>query len=85
MEDDKGMVKVHKEQRKRADKENWDRRIHDQDDRGPEHDSSRDFSLQPFLEKRNSSQKVEGFGNSNFACYDDKDNIKSESLMPLPK
>lgn len=77
MEDDKGMVKVHKEQRKRADKENWDRRIHDQDDREPEHDSSRDFSLQPFLEKRNSSQKVEGFGNSNFACYDDKDNIKS--------
>ncbi|KAF9666412.1 hypothetical protein SADUNF_Sadunf16G0226700 [Salix dunnii] len=77
MEDDKRMMKVHKEQRKRADKENWDRRIRDQDDREPEHDSSRDFSLQPFLEKRKSSQKVEGFGNSNFACYDDKDNIKS--------
>ncbi|KAJ6423884.1 hypothetical protein OIU84_024789 [Salix udensis] len=77
MEDDKRTMKVHKEQRKRADKENWDRRIRDQDDREPEHDSSRDFSLQPFLEKRKSSQKVEGFGNSNFACYDDKDNIKS--------
>ncbi|CAK7328041.1 unnamed protein product [Dovyalis caffra] len=77
MEDDKAMMKVLKEQRKRGEKENRDRRIRDQDDREPEHDSSRDFSLQPFPDKRKSSQKAEGFGNSNFASYDDRDNIKS--------
>ncbi|KDP45427.1 hypothetical protein JCGZ_09676 [Jatropha curcas] len=78
LDDDKAMMKVHKEQRKRAEKENRDRRNRDQDDREPEHDSNRDFSLQRFPDKRKSSRKVEGFGiNSNISSYDDKDNLKS--------
>lgn len=73
------MMKVHKEQRKRVEKENKDRRSRDQDDREPEHDSSREFSLQRCPDKRKSSRKGEGFGiNSNFSSYDDKDTLKSE-------
>lgn len=79
------MMKVHKEQRKHAEKENRDRRNREQDDREPEHDSNRDFSLQCFSDKRKSGRKVEGFGmHSNVSPYDDKDNLKSKSFALPP-
>lgn len=79
LEDDKGMLKFNKEQRKRVEKDFRDKRNRDQDDREPEHDSSRDFVLQRCPDKRKPSRKVEGFGmSSNFTSYDDKDSLKSE-------
>ncbi|XP_050383632.1 paired amphipathic helix protein Sin3-like 2 [Argentina anserina] len=80
LDDDKGMMKVLKEQRKRfPEKETRDRRNRDHDDREVETDNNRDYNLQRFPEKRKSSRKVEGFGaNNNFAPYDDKDTLKSK-------
>lgn len=77
------MMKVLKEQRKRfPEKENRDRRDRDHEDREVETDNNRDYNLQRFPEKRKSARKVEGFGaNANFASYDDKDTLKSESVM----
>ncbi|XP_076908642.1 paired amphipathic helix protein Sin3-like 2 [Bidens hawaiensis] len=68
--DDKTMMKLHKEHRKRAEK---DRRSNDQDYKDLDLDSNRDR-----LEKRKSARKVEDFGvHSGSATYDDKDAIKS--------
>ncbi|GLT33331.1 hypothetical protein SLA2020_079300 [Shorea laevis] len=78
LDDDKAMMKMQKEQRKRVERDNRDRRTRDQDDREPEHDNNRDFNLHRFPEKRKSARKIEGFGvNSNYASYDDKDTLKS--------
>ncbi|KAM0958184.1 hypothetical protein ACFX13_023925 [Malus domestica] len=78
LDDDKGMVKVPKEHRKRSEKENRDRRNRDDDDRELENDNNRDYKLQRFPDKRKPSRKVEGFGvTANFAPYDDKDSLKS--------
>ncbi|XP_059670241.1 paired amphipathic helix protein Sin3-like 2 isoform X2 [Cornus florida] len=78
LDDDKTMTKLHKEQRKRADKENRDRRNRDQDYRDAEHDSNRDFSMQRLPDRRKSARKVDDFGgNSILASYDDKDTLKS--------
>jgi paired amphipathic helix protein Sin3a len=82
LDDYKATVKMHKELRKRAEKEIRDRRNRDQDDREPDHDNNRDSNLQRFPDKRKPGRKVEGFGiNANFPSYDDKDNLKSESIM----
>lgn len=82
LDDDKAMVKMHKEQRKRVEKDSRDRKSRDQDDREPDHDNNRDFNLQRVPDKRKSARKVEGFGvSANFASYDDKDTLKSESTM----
>lgn len=76
LDEDKA-TKMHKEHRKRAEKENRDRKVRDHDDREP--DNNRDFNLQRF-DKKKSSKKAEGFGvNANFTAYDDKDTLKSES------
>ena len=75
---------MHKEQRKRVEKDSRDRRSRDQDDREPDHDNNRDFNLQRLPDKRKSARKVEGFGvNANLASYDDKDTLKSESTVPF--
>ncbi|KAI3699768.1 hypothetical protein L2E82_44292 [Cichorium intybus] len=72
MEDDKTMMKLNKEQRKRSEK---DRRNRDQDFKEPEIDANRDMNR---LEKRKSARKVEDFGvHSGLAPYDDKDAVKS--------
>uniref|UniRef100_A0A2P2MR97 Paired amphipathic helix protein Sin3-like 2 n=1 Tax=Rhizophora mucronata TaxID=61149 RepID=A0A2P2MR97_RHIMU len=72
------MVKVHKEQRRRVEKESRDRRHHDQEDQEPEHEN---FSLQRFQDKRKFVRKVEGFGmNSNVASYDDK-GVSSQAFV----
>ncbi|KAK9061738.1 hypothetical protein SSX86_018921 [Deinandra increscens subsp. villosa] len=71
--DDKTMMKLHKEQRKRAEKESRDRRNNEQDYKDPDLDSNRDR-----LEKRKSARKVEDFGvHSSSAPYDDKETLKS--------
>ena len=64
---------MQKEQRKRVEKDNRDRRTHDQDD--PEHDNNRDFNLQHFPDKKRFARKTEGF-----ASYDDNDTLKSEFI-----
>ncbi|XP_028778645.1 paired amphipathic helix protein Sin3-like 2 isoform X2 [Neltuma alba] len=77
LDDDKALMKSHKEQRKRVDKESRDRKIRDQDEREPDHDNNRDFKPR-FPEKKISSKKAEGFGlAADFASYDDKDTLKS--------
>ncbi|XVF58163.1 hypothetical protein PTKIN_Ptkin07bG0041300 [Pterospermum kingtungense] len=70
LDDNKAMMKMPKEQRKRVEKDNRDRRTRDPDD--PEHDNNRDFNLQHFSDKKRSGRKTEGF-----ASYDDKDTLKS--------
>lgn len=68
------MVKLNKEQRKRAEKESRDRRSNDHDYKDPVLDSNRER-----LEKRKSARKAEDFGvHSGLALYDDKDALKSE-------
>ncbi|GKU97035.1 hypothetical protein SLEP1_g10217 [Rubroshorea leprosula] len=54
LDDDKAMVKMQKEQRKRVERDNRDRKPRDQDDREPEHDN-RDSSLHRLPEKRKSA------------------------------
>ncbi|GAB4827456.1 hypothetical protein Ancab_034340 [Ancistrocladus abbreviatus] len=73
LDDDKAMVKMHKDPRKRE-KENRDRRNRDQDDRELEHDTNRDFNIQRLPDKRKPSRK-EGIGP--LACCDDKSALKS--------
>ncbi|PPE00510.1 hypothetical protein GOBAR_DD02460 [Gossypium barbadense] len=70
LDDDKAVIKMQKEQRKRVEKDSRDQRIRDHDD--PEHDNNRDFNLQRFPDKKRSGRKVEGF-----ASYDDRDTFKS--------
>ncbi|XP_027359545.1 paired amphipathic helix protein Sin3-like 2 isoform X3 [Abrus precatorius] len=75
LDDDKTMMNMHKEQRKR---ESRDRRIRDQDERENDIDNSRDLNLQRFTDKKKSVKKAEGFGlASDFTSYDDKDTLKS--------
>lgn len=73
---------MHKEQRKRAEKDSKDRSNGDQDERDPDHDNNRDFASQRFGDKRKSARKIEGFGMSaNYASYEDRGTLKSESVM----
>lgn len=79
MDDDKTVMKLHKEQKKHSEKENRDRRNRDQDERDPDTENNGDTSMHRLSEKTKSARKVEEFGgNSNFASYDDKDALKSE-------
>uniref|UniRef100_A0A7N0V4M3 Histone deacetylase interacting domain-containing protein n=1 Tax=Kalanchoe fedtschenkoi TaxID=63787 RepID=A0A7N0V4M3_KALFE len=64
LEADKAILKMHKEQRKRAEKEARDRRHRDHDDRELEHD-------------RKPSRKLDGFGNPSIVNDDDKNAMRS--------
>lgn len=76
--DEKTMIKLHKEQRRRSEKINLDRRNRDQDFK----DSEQDMHRTP--EKRKSSRKVDGFGGDHFSGpYDDTDALKSELIVIL--
>lgn len=78
------MMKLHKEQRRRAEKESRDRRNRDQDYREPEHDNNRDMGMHRLSEKRKSARKVDDFGaNTILAPYSDKDSLKSERTKLL--
>ena len=73
------MVRLHKEQKKRAERENRERRNRDQDYREPDNENNGDISMHRLTEKRKSARKVEDFGgNTVSASYDDKDSLKSE-------
>ncbi|KAL0431680.1 UNVERIFIED_CONTAM: Paired amphipathic helix protein Sin3-like 2 [Sesamum radiatum] len=78
MDDDKTVVKLHKEQKKHIEKENRDKRNRDQDDRDPDTENNGEFSMHRLSDKRKSARKVEDFGgNLNLASCDDKDASKS--------
>lgn len=77
LNDDKAMVKMQREQRKRVDKENRARRGRDLDDREAELDS-----LNHFPEKKRSSRRAEGLeAYSGSASHSEKVNLKSK---PIP-
>ncbi|KAK6913176.1 Paired amphipathic helix [Dillenia turbinata] len=76
LEDDKSMIRMQKEQ-KRREKVNRDRRNRDLDDREQENDMNRDFDVQTIPDRRRAVRKVEGFGvNPILATYDDKSAIR---------
>lgn len=79
MDDDKSMIKLHKEQKRRAEKENRDRRSRDQDYREPDNENNGDISMLRIADKRKSARKVEEFGGT----YDDKDGVKSECMVSI--
>ncbi|KAG2333907.1 hypothetical protein Bca52824_005087 [Brassica carinata] len=73
LNDDKAMVKMHREPKKRVDKENRERRSRDLDDGEAEQDN-----LHHFSEKRKSSRRTEGFeAYSGPASHSEKNNLKS--------
>lgn len=76
LDDDKAMMKVQKDQRKRFEKDNRDRRNREVDDRESEHDTSRDFNSQRFPDKRKSARKVENYGMTSLS--EDRDALKSK-------
>ncbi|XP_047312064.1 paired amphipathic helix protein Sin3-like 2 [Impatiens glandulifera] len=72
-DDDKSMVQMQKDPKKRVEKESKERRNREQDFREPEHDINREFSMQRLHEKRKSTRTVEDFGASSImASCDDK-------------
>lgn len=79
LNDDKTMVKMQREQRKRVDKENRARRGRDLDDREAEQDN-----LHHFTERRKSSRRAEGLeAYSGSASHSEKDNLKSKLTPAL--
>ncbi|KAL3833187.1 hypothetical protein ACJIZ3_007923 [Penstemon smallii] len=79
MDDDKTVMKLHKEHKRYVEKENRDKRIRDQNDRDPDTENNGDTNMHRLSEKKKSARKVEEFGgNSNLASYDDKDAIQSK-------
>ncbi|XP_038715705.1 paired amphipathic helix protein Sin3-like 2 isoform X2 [Tripterygium wilfordii] len=73
-DEDKAMLKVHKEQKKRAEKESRYRRNCDQNDR--EAENNRD--LEHIADRKKSARKIEGYGpNSNFPSFDERDTSKN--------
>lgn len=79
MDNDKTMMKLHKEQKRRAEKENRDRRGRDQDYREPDNENNGDLSMHRSTDKRKSSRRIEEFGGT----YDDKDGVKSECMVRI--
>ncbi|KAF8031803.1 hypothetical protein BT93_D0882 [Corymbia citriodora subsp. variegata] len=77
VEDEKSMIKVQRDQKKRLERDNRDRINREQDDRESGHDN-KDLHLQRSSDKRKSARKVEGFGmNANVPFADDKNALKS--------
>ncbi|CAN4079305.1 unnamed protein product [Withania somnifera] len=72
-DDDKTMMKLHKEQKRRAEKESRDRRIHDQDHKEPDTDNNVDLGIQRHTDKKKSARKAEEFGGP----HEDKDALKN--------
>ncbi|EOA22967.1 hypothetical protein CARUB_v10003707mg [Capsella rubella] len=73
LNDDKAMVKMHRDQRKRVDKDNRERRSRDLEDGEAEQDN-----LHHISEKRKSSRRTEGFeAYSGPASNSEKNNLKS--------
>ncbi|GAA0165695.1 chromatin/chromatin-binding, or -regulatory protein [Lithospermum erythrorhizon] len=78
MDDDKTMMKLHKEQKKRVEREGRERRQRDQDYREPEGETNGDVSMNRLAEKRRAARKNEEVGGSaNLASSEDKDSLRS--------
>ncbi|XP_060193680.1 paired amphipathic helix protein Sin3-like 2 isoform X1 [Lycium barbarum] len=73
LDDDKTMIKLHKEQKRRAEKESRDRRTHDQDYKEPDNENNEELSMQRHTDKKKSARKVEEFGGP----HEDKDALKN--------
>ncbi|KAF3625274.1 Paired amphipathic helix protein Sin3-like 1 [Capsicum annuum] len=73
LDDEKTMMKFHKEQKRRAEKESRDRRTHDQDYKEPDNENNEDLSMKRHIDKRKSARKVEEFGGP----HEDKDALKN--------
>ncbi|XP_038703904.1 paired amphipathic helix protein Sin3-like 2 isoform X2 [Tripterygium wilfordii] len=74
LDEDKAMLKVHKEQNKRAERESRDWRNYDQDDR--EAETNRD--LEHIADRKKSARKVDSYGaNSNLPSFDERDTSKN--------
>lgn len=79
LDDEKTMIKLHKEQKRRAEKESRDRRTHDQDYKEPDNENNEDLSMQRHTDKKKSARKVEEFGGP----HEDKDALKSECMITI--
>lgn len=79
LDDDKTMMKLHKDQKRRAEKENRDRRTNDQDYKEPDNENNEDLSMQRHTDKKKSARKVEAFGGP----HEDKDALKSECMVTI--
>ncbi|XP_010528284.1 PREDICTED: paired amphipathic helix protein Sin3-like 2 isoform X2 [Tarenaya hassleriana] len=72
-DDNKGVMKMDKEYRRRVENQNRNGRNHGQDDMEIEQDNDRDSSLLHFPEKRKLEKKMEGFGTySGHIPFDEK-------------
>ena len=77
LNDDKAMVKMHRDPRKRVDKENRERRSRDLD-----HGEAGQDNLHHFPEKRKSSRKTEEFeAYSGHASHSEKNNLKGKRVL----
>ncbi|KAH1100178.1 hypothetical protein GLYMA_13G067800v4 [Glycine max] len=75
LDDDKTMMNIHKEQRKRESRE---RRMRDQDEREHDLDNNRDLNLQRFPDKKKSVKKAEGMYSQAFSfCEKVKEKLSS--------
>ncbi|CAA2982104.1 paired amphipathic helix Sin3-like 2 isoform X1 [Olea europaea subsp. europaea] len=78
VDDDKTVMTTLKDRKKRAERENKDKRNRCQDNRDTDNENNGDVSMHRLSDKRKSAQKVDNFGgNSNFVSHDDKDALKS--------
>ncbi|KAE9466512.1 hypothetical protein C3L33_01562, partial [Rhododendron williamsianum] len=85
MDEDKTMIKMQKDQRKRAEKDNMERRSSDQDYREPEHDLYRDFNMGSLHDKHKSGRKVEDFRVDPVLASDNKHGLRSEMFPDATK
>ncbi|KAL6551522.1 hypothetical protein OROGR_007676 [Orobanche gracilis] len=77
IDDDKTVMKLHKEQKKHTERENMDRRNLDQDDKDLDTEINGDITMHRLSDKKKSVRKVEDFGGTYLASFDDKDALKS--------
>ncbi|KAG5535017.1 hypothetical protein RHGRI_022955 [Rhododendron griersonianum] len=81
MDEDKTMIKMQKDQRKRAEKDNMERRSSDQDYREPEHDLYRDFNMGSLHDKHKSGRKVEDFRVDPVLASDNKHGLRKAVVI----
>ncbi|CAH9088055.1 unnamed protein product [Cuscuta epithymum] len=78
VDDDKATMKLHKEQKRREEKENGDWRDYDHDYREHRSDNNGDISVHNHNEKKKSARKVGEFGaSSTLASHDDQDALRN--------
>lgn len=83
VEEDKTVMTLHKDQKRRAERENKDKRTRYSDNRDTDNENNGDISMHHHSDKSKSAQKVDDFGgNSNMVSHDDKDALKREWVVP---